>query len=337
MPYPKIYIDAMLLNWGDRLFSTPFWRTGAPHLSRAWLRDEASRMRDQLARTLGHSPEVFVKITNKASSAQGVGALRRHLRYISRNGQLALEDEHGEQVKGRDAVRELVLTWQLGGWGLPEASEYREVFNILLSMPPGTNRQAMRHAARGFAALEFGDGRSYVFAVHEDVPHPHIHLSIQARGPDGRRLHPRHADLQRWRERFAAQLRAHGVDANATPRRVRGVTQRYPGQGVAHMLARGEVPRYWQPVATAAQREAVWRSHGEVIAAWRELAQAMAASTEVTDRAMAIGIANFVKAMSVWPDAPVVQHRLALEPLQRTRSVPEQDARPGGPTPELDR
>ncbi len=40
-------------------------------------------------------------------------------------------------------------------------------------------------------------------------------------------------------ERFAEQLREHGVDANATLRRTRGVTKRYPGQGVTHMLSRG--------------------------------------------------------------------------------------------------
>ena len=84
MSYPKVYIDAMLLNWGDRLFQEPFKHTRAQRLPSASAPDETQRMRDQLARTLRRTPEVMIKITNKASSAQGMGAVRRHLRYISR-------------------------------------------------------------------------------------------------------------------------------------------------------------------------------------------------------------------------------------------------------------
>ncbi|QNB16164.1 relaxase/mobilization nuclease domain-containing protein [Paraburkholderia tropica] len=323
MPYPKIYIDAMLVNWGDRLFQEPLRHARAPRLSRAGLRDEAARMRARIARTLSRTPEVMVKITNKAASAQGMGAVRRHLRYISRNGRVELEDQNGDRIAGVDALRDLTQAWQLGGWGIPESSTRREVFNILLSMPPGTDRRAVRDAARDFAAQEFGDGRAYVFAAHDDEAHPHVHLSVQVRGPDGRRLNPRHKDLQRWRERFAEHLREHGVEANATPRRARGVTKRYPKPAVVHMIARGEMPRYWKPLPTDTQRDAAWVAHGGVFAAWREMAYAMARSREREDRVMAVEMAYFVGGM----------------PVQRDRPVPEQapDVRrehPGPQTPE---
>lgn len=338
MAYPKVYIDAMLLNWGDRLFQELFKHTRAQRLPSASVPDEAKRMRDQLARTLRRTPEVMVKITNKASSTQGMGAVRRHLRYISRNGQVELEDQNGDPIAGTEAVRDLARTWQLGGWGMPETSHRREVFNVLLSMPPGTNRQAVRDAARDFAALEFGDGRAYVFAAHDDEAHPHVHLSVQVRGPDGRRLNPRRQDLQRWREQFAEQLRAHGVEANATPRRTRGATQRYPKQGVKHMLARGEVPMYWQAVANADQRQAGWQSHEGVFAAWREIARAMAVSPARLDREMAVGIADFVQAMPVQRDAPTVINRpQQMEPPRPARMPPERDNRPDDPGPEVDR
>jgi hypothetical protein len=306
MAYPKAYIDAMLLNWGDRLFQEPFRHVSAPRLSRAIMRDEATRTRDQLARTLRCTPEVMVKVTNKASSAQGMGAVRRHLRYISRNGHVELEDQDGDRISGAEAVRDLARTWQLGGWGIPEASHRREVFNVLLSMPPGTNRQAVRDAARDFAAIEFGDGRAYVFAAHDDEAHPHVHLSVQVRGPDGRRLNPRRQNLRQWRERFAEQLRTHGVEANATPRRARGVTQRYPKQGV--------------------------------LAAWREIAQAMAASPERPDREMAVDITDFVRAMPLQQDAPtVINRRQKKAPPQPDRTSPEHDNRAADPGPEVDR
>jgi hypothetical protein len=338
MPYPKVYIDAMLLNWGDRLFQEPFRHARAQRLSRAGLRDEGKRMRDQLARTLGRTPEVMVKITNKASSTQGMGAVRRHLRYISRNGRVGLEDQNGNRIAGSEAVRDLARTWQLGGWGIPETSHRRAVFNVLLSMPPGTNRQAVHDAARDFAALEFGDGRAYVFAAHDDEAHPHVHLTVQVRGLDGRRLNPRRENLARWRERFAEQLRAHGVEANATPRSTRGATQRYPKQGVVHMLARGEAPTYWRPVTNAEQRQARWQSHDRVFAAWREIAQAMAVSSARLDREMAVGIADFVRTMPVQRDAPTGINRRRQQESPQPKRVPrERDNRSDDPAPDVDR
>ncbi|KVW76234.1 relaxase/mobilization nuclease domain-containing protein [Burkholderia ubonensis] len=325
MPYPKIYIDAMLVNWGDRLFQDPLRHARASRLSRVDIRDSADRMRAQLVRTLRRSPEVMVKITNKAASAQGMGAVRRHLRYISRNGRVELEDQNGDRMTGKDALRDLTKTWQLGGWGIPETSTRREVFNILLSMPPGTDRQAVRDAARDFAALEFGDGRAYVFAAHDDEAHPHVHLSVQVRGPDGRRLNPRHKDLQRWRERFAEKLREHGIEANATPRRARGVTQRYPKPAVVHLVARGETPRYWNPMQTDAQRDARWIAQGGVFAAWREMAYAMARSRACEDRAMAIEMAYFVGSMPVQRDRPAGRREPGDRREQPDRQVPEID------------
>jgi hypothetical protein len=336
MPYPKVYIDAMLLNWGDRLFQEPFRHARAQRLSQASLRDEAARMREQLARTLGRTPEVMIKITNKASGAQGIGAVRRHLRYISRNGQVELEDQNGDRIAGAEAVRDLVQTWQFGGWGIPETSARREVFNILLSMPPDTNRQAVRDAARDFAAVEFGDGRAYVFAAHEDEAHPHVHLSVQVRGPDGRRLNPRKQDLRRWRERFAQQLRANGVDANATPRRVRGETRRYPAQGVRHMVERGEKPKYWRAVANETQRRAGWQAHGKAFAVWREVARTMAASPAGADRAMAVGIVEFVRSMPVQRDAVVPDMRRDPAPTREDRTTPERDDGSDGPDPNIE-
>jgi hypothetical protein len=337
MSYPKIYVDAMLLNWGDRLFHEPFRHARASRLSRAGIRDEAARMRGQLARTLKRTPEVMVKITNKASSAQGIGAVRRHLRYISRNGQVDLEDQNGDKISGVDALRDLTKTWQLGGWGIPDTSTRREVFNILLSMPPGTNRQAVRDAARDFAALEFGDGRAYVFAAHDDEAHPHVHLSVQVRGPDGRRLNPRHRDLQRWRVYFAEQLRAHGVNANATSRQTRGVTQRYPKPAVVHMMERGETPGFWRAVPTDAQRETGWVAQGGVFAAWRAMAFAMARSSAREDRELAVDMAYFVGAMPVQRDRPAAERERIAGPARPDRTVRRSDGRSNDVGPDAER
>ena len=304
MSFPKTYVDQMLLNWGDRLFHDPLRHVRAPRMSHGELQRDVRRMREQLARTLRRTPEVMVKITNKASGAQCMGAVRRHLRYISRNGKVELEDQDGMIMLGREALHDLTDAWHLGGWGIPEESRRREVFNVLLSMPPGTDRRAVRNAARAFAAEEFGDGRRYVFAAHDDEAHPHVHLSVQVRGADGKRLNPRKQDLQRWRERFARQLREHGVDANATPRLARGETRRYPKQAVVHITARGETAHYWRSEPGERARRALWDAHAGSLEAWQGVVHAMTGSQSADDRSVAAMVTDFVQTMPIMRDWP---------------------------------
>lgn len=307
MPFPKTWVDQMLLNWGDRLFHDPLRHVRAPRMSRGELQRDVRRMREQLARTLRRTPEVMVKITNKASGAQGMGAVRRHLRYISRNGRVELKDQDGMTMLGREALHDLTDAWHLGGWGIPEESRRREVFNVLLSMPPGTDRQAVRDAARAFAEEEFGDGRRYVFAAHDDEAHPHVHLSVQVRGPDGKRLNPRKQDLQRWRERFAAQLREHGVEANATRRLARGEIRRYPKQAVVHMTARGETADYWRSELDEQGLRAMWDAHAGSLEAWQGVVHAMAGSQSADDRSLAALVTDFVQTMPVQHERPSME------------------------------
>lgn len=54
----------------------------------------------------------------------------------------------------------------------------------------------------------------------------HVHLAVKVVDPDGVRLNPRKTDLQHWRETFAEKLREQSIDANATPKKARGVAQK---------------------------------------------------------------------------------------------------------------
>jgi len=55
-----------------------------------------------------------------------------------------------------------------------------------------------------------------------------VHISVRAESKHGRRLNPRKADLQRWRETFAEKLRGWGIDAEASRQASRGVDRNYP-------------------------------------------------------------------------------------------------------------
>ncbi|WP_374570636.1 relaxase/mobilization nuclease domain-containing protein [Phenylobacterium sp. J426] len=96
----------------------------------------------------------------------------------------------------------------------------------MLSMPAQTDPEAFRDAARGFAADAFSGRFEYVFVLHRDTDHPHVHLTVRPFGSNGERLNPSKADVAVWRELLAEQLRERGIEAEATPRRARGVTRR---------------------------------------------------------------------------------------------------------------
>ncbi|MFN4287412.1 MAG: hypothetical protein ACK4E3_02800 [Brevundimonas sp.] len=65
-----------------------------------------------------------------------------------------------------------------------------------------------------------------MFALHDEGRQPHVHLTVRVLGADGSRLNPRKADLALWRQTFAQALRDRGVEAEASPRRARGVIRK---------------------------------------------------------------------------------------------------------------
>jgi hypothetical protein len=297
MPRPVTNAEGLLLQWGDRLFYEPVRARRAPHAGGAAWAGRSAALRAQIARTIRRVPEVMVKITNRRGGPNGMGAIRAHLYYISRNGKIDLEDQNGNPVSGQADVHDLVQMWRSAGRGIEETSTRREAFNVMLSMPPGTDRAAVTDAARAFARDEFGKQRDYVFAAHDDEAHPHVHLVVLARGRDGGRLNPRKADLQRWRERFAQALRDHGVDANATPRRTRGVTQQYEPQSIRHMREREAGIQ--ERAGSLHDAQAVFDAHLPTLSAWRAVAGALAGSSHADDRQLAKQVAGFVRKMPV--------------------------------------
>lgn len=184
---------------------------------------------------VNRTPEVMVKISGNAKGGDHVGS---HLLYISRNGKLEVETEQGEVINSNQGMKEKIKEWQqdLG----KRTKKTRDTVNIVLSMPAGTDPIGLKKAARQFAKNRFAENHQYVFALHTDVDHPHVHLTVKSLGFDGTRLHVKRGDPQIWREEFAEQLRVQGIDAEATPRKVRGVVKKPTSQPVFHLRKRGQ-------------------------------------------------------------------------------------------------
>ncbi len=234
------YRNGYAVEWGDRLFYPRIKRpkTEPEKHSAPYPTGSKSKAIKKLERTVSKTPEVVVKISGGGSCMKQIKA---HLDYISRNGKVELEDQDGNLLQGKESIKDIKDDWAVNIGS--DKGQRRESFNIILSMPPGTDREKVTDAAREFAKEKFGENHQYVFATHKDEEHPHVHLIVKATGRDGTRLNPRKADLQDWRERFAKQLRFRGVEANATPRWVRGQVRKPRKQNLLHMEKEGRIPR----------------------------------------------------------------------------------------------
>jgi hypothetical protein len=201
----------------------------------------------QIARTAGRTPEVMVKVLPRG--AVDLGAVRRHLDYIGRKGELDLETDDGQSLHGTHVGKELVEDWDLeldaqrsraDLVSRPGRQTPRLVHKLMFSMPAGTPPDKVLKAVENFCREEFALQHRYAMALHTDEPHPHVHVVVKAVSEQGRRLNIRRATLRQWRAEFARHLRALGVPANATPRYVRGETSLRKTDGIYRAAIRGE-------------------------------------------------------------------------------------------------
>ena len=65
-----------------------------------------------IARTVHRTPEVMVKMLNRGG--QDLGAVARHLKYLDRDGELEIETDTGERLKGKGAEKVLIDHWEIG-------------------------------------------------------------------------------------------------------------------------------------------------------------------------------------------------------------------------------
>jgi type IV secretory pathway VirD2 relaxase len=286
----------------------------------------------QIARTASRTPEVMVKVLPRG--ANDLGAVRRHLDYIGRKGDVDLETDDGQTLRGTHVGTDLAEDWDLeldahrSGADLvsrPRQQVPRLVHKLMFSMPAGTPPDKVLKAVQNFFREEFALKHRYVMALHTDTDHPHVHVVLKAVSEQGDRLHIRKSTLRQWREEFARHLRALGVPANATQRYIRGETSprkldgihrasmrkdsthmRERAEAAAHDLSRGDV-RVQQGKAKVVQtRDLVQR-------AWSAVSEILVRDQQPD---LALQVRRFAQQM---PPALTERERLTGEVLERTR------------------
>ena len=290
-------IDGILITWGDRLFY-PGNRVvkvkPQPRLSGDAARLRAAAIRKRIEATVvRRAPQVMVKVTG---GGRGMKAIAAHFRYISKNGRLEIEDQRGETMRGKDTLRDLADEWRFGGSLIPDDAEpghRREAFNIMLSMPRGTDPLTVQRAAREFAQAELADHK-YVMVLHDHQANPHVHISVRAESKSGKRLNPRKADLHRWRETFAEKLRGYGIEAEATRQATRGRSRNYDPLWRVKAREDGRL-RTTRPAAKSGARAEA--TLVEAQRAWQVIATALAKSGDAGDRKLAAAINSYANGM----------------------------------------
>jgi len=301
-------IDGVLVQWGERLFypRVRFRDSKTPRISLPRGQNRAAYFRARIEATVvRRAPQVMVKVTG---GGRGMRAIAAHFRYISKRGNLEMEDEFGRPSTGKDEVQAVLDEWRSAGTAIDDEGFRREAFNIMLSMPRGTDPSAVLAAARAFAKAELCDHR-YVMVLHDHQANPHVHLSVRAESNRGLRLSPRKADLHRWREVFAEKLRELGVDAEATRQASRGHSRPYPPLWRLKAAEQGRASL----VKSARSSEARSSATGhDAVRAWSFVAAALEHSTAPKDLQLARSIRSFVSRQEPQREGSVLRRETTL-------------------------
>ena len=186
--------------------------------------------RSVLARVVRKAPEVLVKVTGRKKGADHLGA---HLAYIGRKGEIALETRDGEVLTDKAGVQQLAEEWSEPIYWRQRATV--SAVSMVFSMPEGTDPETVKQSVRETAERMLGDNHDYLMALHTDTPRPHVHMTVEAEGMDGKRFDPRREDLFKFREAFAEALRSRGVECEATPWWTRGQGRAGTSMALAQM------------------------------------------------------------------------------------------------------
>lgn len=212
-------------------------------------------------------PQAVFKISSYSRSG---GAVWDRVHYISREGELAVEDANGQQLADLAELEEMVGEWE----ERQGKRATRLAMSAVASFPAGVDQEKATAAARQFFQAAFADTYDYVFAPHADTDQFHVHLLLETRGHDGQLLRLDRAALHDLRLLLAEQARAQGIELDASPRWARGEVAWEPAPPRARAAAAGQ-----EAAAALAAEQATHRDSAEPEYPCQALEYARAAAT----------------------------------------------------------
>ncbi len=188
--------------------------------------------------------------------AHGVEGATTELASLTKGGQIAAETSGGLAVdeaagrlflqrtrvaadakaKGFNANLELAKSWERG----MRSQGRRDFAHVILSAKAGTDKEAFMDAARATLAKEF-EGHEYVFVMHTNRRHIHVHAAVRLTNAEGKKIDPRIADFSRWRSTLAEEARERNIPMESVRRFDQAHAPGYKLKDV-NMVERGIAP-----------------------------------------------------------------------------------------------
>lgn len=232
--------------------------------------------------------------------ARYLGQIRKGGRHDLRSSRLARSGEFTGDVvlTGPKAAIEEARAWKRD----LRSQERRDVAHIVLSAKPGTPKEGFAAASRAMLAREF-EGHAYVFALHEDRDHLHVHAVVKMRSETGKKLHPKIQDFKRWRETLAEEARQRDIPMDAVSRFERANPPGYTMKDIRR-VERGEATETVRRRVAAVRngdvhhptREEGRRRAESVARSWSDMSGTTISSTFTSEPPQHPGIARLYRA-----------------------------------------
>ncbi|HTO79514.1 MAG TPA: relaxase/mobilization nuclease domain-containing protein, partial [Methylocystis sp.] len=176
--------------------------------------------------------------------------------------------------KNFNSALEIAKTWRPA----MRSSSPRDFAHVILSAKPGTDKEAFMDAARATLAREF-KGHEYVFVMHTNRQHIHVHAAVRLTCATGEKLHPGIQDFNRWRQTLAEEARERHLPMEAVRRFDQAHTPAYKlkdakmvERGIAPESVRRRVERVKTQEIHRPTREEGRRRAAEAASEWKSLA-----------------------------------------------------------------
>jgi len=215
----------------------------------------------------------------RGGGCKSIKRICSQLEYLDQDEDVVLElsERHGGAQMSRQEYEDWARLWAeqtghfLDGESLYDGDQDLTT-HIIVSFPPGTEKDRAYAAGRAWAEEVFGSGRNggewdYVTGFHTNKPHPHLHVivnrrSLAARGEWLAISHRnRFLNYDTLRETLADAAYDYGIELDATSRAQRGLEGRGPTTAEYRRNAKVQIREHFEDrsavvdLATDGQRE----------------------------------------------------------------------------------
>ncbi|MCK5934363.1 MAG: relaxase/mobilization nuclease domain-containing protein [Fulvimarina manganoxydans] len=189
-----------------------------------------ARRQQQMTRAAsGHFPAIFKPVRNGGCRTRS--ALVAQLTYLTTKSTHIIDSRSvydGKSELNAEQIAKVADRFS-GAWNERFSPKLGHTTHMIMAFPIGTKGEDVRTIASRMGERFFGqEGRQfdYLIAVHEDRAHPHAHIILNRRSPDGEFFYLKrdhHFNYDAFREAMVEEAEKVGVRLEATRRIDRGV------------------------------------------------------------------------------------------------------------------